>query len=260
MAPLLPVAPHDPQEGERGAVTTSQTSKGAGVPPAGSSAVAGRGKLTDVAYRYVRDGIIHGRFATGSALTETEIAHAIGSSRTPVRNALNQLLREGLVEVGSRRQVIVRGFSEEQRAEILVLREVLESLAVTRACELMALEDIDYLRLLLMRQRRAAQAGGNEEFLDLDEEFHLGIVAGARLPILHAFLSQLRGFVRVARLGASRPASVLAQVVDEHESIVDALGRRDAEAARKALIEHLHRSDYTIAQPRRERTAVGVER
>jgi DNA-binding GntR family transcriptional regulator len=226
----------------------------------GGSVLVGRGKLTEVAYQYVREGIIRGSFATGSALTETEIARAIGSSRTPVRNALNQLLREGLVEVGSRRQVIVRGFTEEQRAEILVLREALEGLAVTRACGLMELEEIDYLRLLLMRQRRAARAGTNEEFLDHDEEFHLRIVEGARLPILYAFLSQLRGFVRVARLGAARPTRVLLQVVDEHESIVDALERRDARAARRSLIDHLHRSDYTIVGPRRGRTPVGVER
>ncbi len=212
-------------------------------------AVTGRGRLTELAYQYVREGILRGKLPTGSVLAETEVARAVGSSRTPVRNALNQLLREGLVEVGPRRQVIVRGFTDEHRAEILLLREALEPVAVTRACEVMSLDDIDYLRLLVMRQRRAAQAGLNEEFLDLDEEFHLRIVAGAGLPILHGFLSQLRGFVRVARIGSHRPASVLAQVVDEHESIVDALERRDAAAARTALVDHLQRSEYPAVAP-----------
>jgi DNA-binding GntR family transcriptional regulator len=77
---------------------------------------------------------------------------------------------------------------------------------------------------------------------------------------LHAFLSQLRGFVRVARLGAIRPASVLAQVVDEHEAIVDALERRDSAAARKALADHLHHSDYSIARPGRKDAKVTVGR
>jgi GntR family transcriptional regulator, rspAB operon transcriptional repressor len=203
-----------------------------------------RGRLTDRAYHHVRDGIMRGEFATGQVLAETEIARAIGSSRTPVRHALNLLLREGLIEVGSRRQVIVRGFTAEHRAEILLLREALEGVAVRRACEVMELEDIDYLRLLLIRQRRAAREGRSEEFLDLDEEFHLRIVEGARLPILHSFLGQLRGFVRVVRLGAPRPPSVLALVVDEHERIVDALERRKAGAALAALTEHLRRSDY----------------
>ena len=224
------------------------------------SRTMGRGRMTEEAYQHLRDGIMRGDFPTGSVLAETEIARRLGSSRTPVRQALGLLLQEGLLEVGSRRQLIVRGFTAEHRAEILFLREALEAVAVRRACEVMTLEDIDYLRLLLFRQRRAAREGRNDEFLDLDEEFHLRIGEGAQLPILHGFLSQLRGFVRVARLGAVRPPGVLARVVDEHERLVDALERRDVETALAELAEHLHRSDYAIEGDRAKRKPVGVTR
>jgi len=73
-------------------------------------------------------------------------------------------------------------------------------------------------------------------------------VEGARLPILYRLLGQLRGFVRVVRLGSTRPPEVLAQVVAEHEEIVDALERREAQTALAALHEHLYRSDYAIAE------------
>jgi DNA-binding GntR family transcriptional regulator len=208
----------------------------------------GRGRLTEEAYRYLREAIMRGDFPTGSVLAETDVARQLGASRTPVRHALGLLLKEGLLEVGSRRQLIVRGFTPEHRAEILLLREALESVAVRRACELMTLEEIDYLRLLLIRQRRAARDGRNNDFVDLDEQFHLKISEGAQLPILRAFLGQLRGFVRIARHGAKRPPSVLAQVVDEHEQLVDALERRDVEEALGVLAEHLHRSDYALEQ------------
>ena len=207
----------------------------------------GRGRLSDNAYHYLRDGIMRGEFPTGSVLAESEIAETLGSSRTPVRQALGRLLQEGLLEIGSRRQVIVRGFTPEHREEILLLREALEGLALTRACEVMTVDDIDYLRLLLIRQGRAASDGREDDFLDLDEEFHLRIVEGARLPILYDFLGQLRGFVRVARLGAPRPSIVLQQVVAEHSEIVDAVERRDVDAAVAALMTHLHTSDYTIS-------------
>jgi DNA-binding GntR family transcriptional regulator len=145
----------------------------------------------------------------------------------------------------------VRGFTREHRAEILLLREALESVAVSRACEVMTLEEIDYLRLLLIQQRRAAREGRNHDFLDLDEQFHLKISEGAKLPILRGFLGQLRGFVRVARLGAERPPSVLEQIADEHERLVDALERRDADEALSVLAEHLHRSEYALEQRER---------
>lgn len=205
-----------------------------------------RGKLTEEAHRYLRDGIMRGEFPTGCVLAETEIARRLGSSRTPVRHALGLLLQEGLLEVGPRRQVIVRGFTPAHRAEILLLREALEAVAVRRACEVMTMEEIDYLRLLLFRQRRAAREGRDDDFLDLDEEFHLKIGEGAQLPILRTFLDQLRGFVRVARIGVRRPPSVLSQVVKEHERLVDALERRDVDKALSVLVRHLHRSDYAI--------------
>jgi DNA-binding GntR family transcriptional regulator len=205
-----------------------------------------RGKLTEQVYRDLRDGILRGEFETGAALAETEIARRLGSSRTPVRHALGLLLKEGLLEVGPRRQVIVRGFTPEHRAEILLIREALESIAVRRACEVMGVEEVDYLRLLLIRQRRAARNGRNDDFLELDEEFHLKIAEGAKLPIAHGFLNQLRGFVVLNSVGADGPPEVVAGVVDEHLLLADALERRDPEQALAVLAEHLHRSTYPV--------------
>jgi DNA-binding GntR family transcriptional regulator len=216
----------------------------------------GRGRLTERAYTYLREGIMRGDFPPGSVLAEEEVAATLGTSRTPVRQALGLLLQEGFVEVGSRRQVVVRGFTPEHKAEILLLREALEGVAIRRACEVMRLEDIDQLHVLLRRMRRAAEAGREEDFIDLDEEFHLEIAEGAQLPILYSLLSQLRGFIRVARLGSRRPPGVLKQVVAEHEEIVDALERRDAETALEALVEHLHKSDYAIDEKPRKRERV----
>jgi DNA-binding GntR family transcriptional regulator len=216
----------------------------------------GRGRLTERAYTYLREGIMRGDFPPGSVLAEEEVAATLGTSRTPVRQALGLLLQEGFVEVGSRRQVVVRGFTPEHKAEILLLREALEGVAVRRACEVMQLEDIDQLHVLLRRMRRAAEDGREEDFVDLDEEFHLEIAEGAQLPILYSLLSQLRGFIRVARLGSRRPPAVLKQVVAEHEEIVDALEHRDAETALEALVEHLHKSDYAIDEKPRKRERV----
>ena len=218
-----------------------------------------RGRLTDRAYWHVRNGILRGDLPPGTVLDESVLARTIGGSRTPVRQALGRLLQEGLIEVGSRRQSIVRGFTPDHRQEMLLLREALESVAIRRACEVMELGEIDQLRLLIIRQRRVAGAGLNDDFLELDEQFHLKIAEGARLPILHAFLGQLRGFVRVATFGATRPPRVLDEVVTEHERIVDALEARDMPAALQALTDHLERSDYT-PPTKTAREAVEVSR
>jgi DNA-binding GntR family transcriptional regulator len=200
--------------------------------------------LSERAYDHVRSEIVRGRLPVGSLVSEAAVAESLGISKTPVRQALQLLRGEGLLEVGPRRQLVVRGFSDEHRREVADVREALETLAVRRACERMTLDEIDVLRLLLMRQKRAAAAGREDEFIDLDEQFHLGIAAGAQLPLVERFLRQLRGFVRLMRAGTRRPAGHLALVLEEHTAIVDALEARDTGRAVATLHDHLRRSNY----------------
>jgi DNA-binding GntR family transcriptional regulator len=108
----------------------------------------------------------------------------------------------------------------------------------------MSIEEIDYLRLLLIQQKRAVDAGDEDRFIELDEQFHLHIAAAAGLPIVERFLSQLRGFVRVMRLGTTRPPGHLREVWAEHERIADLLEARRPAQAQRALREHLEHVDY----------------
>lgn len=196
--------------------------------------------LTEAAYEHVRMSILRGRFSVGSVVAERDVADELGISKTPVRQALQMLRREGLLEVGRRRQLIVRGFTARHRAEVLEIREALEQISVRHAATEMPIEEIDYLRLLVMRQHRAVQAGRDDEFVDLDEEFHIRLAEGADLPIVSKSIAQLRGFVRIMRLGTNaRDAS---HAVAEHTVILDAIEARDPEAATQALFAHLRNS------------------
>lgn len=196
--------------------------------------------LTEAAYEHVRMSILRGRFSVGSIVAERDVAGELGMSKTPVRQALQMLRREGLLEVGRRRQLTVRGFTARHRAEVLEIREALEQISVRHAAKEMPLEEIDYLRLLVMRQHRAVQGGRDDEFVDLDEEFHIRLAEGADLPIVAKSIAQLRGFVRIMRLGTNaRDAS---HAVTEHTAILDAVESRDADAATQALFAHLRNS------------------
>jgi DNA-binding GntR family transcriptional regulator len=208
---------------------------------------AGARRLSERAYEHVRRGILSGEYAVGSVLADGQVAQELGMSKTPVRQALKLLAQEGLLETGRRRQLFVRGFSPQHRQEVLEIREALELIAVRHACRSMPIEEIDYLRLSLLRQRRAAQGGDESEFIELDEEFHVMIARGAGLHTLSRLLAQLRGFVRLMRIGTERHEGHLFRVLDEHEAIVDALEKRDENAALEALSLHLHTSEYVLS-------------
>ncbi len=211
-------------------------------PAVGDAPAAGR--LSEQAYEHIRRGILSGEFPVGSVVSDRAIAETLGMSKTPVRQALKLLAREGLLEVGRRRQLVVRGFTPELRAEVLEIREALERIAIAHACRDMPIEEIDFLRVSLLRQRRAAEAGDEAQFIELDESFHLMIASGAGLQTLAQLLTQLRGFVRLMRLGTRRAEGHLFRVLAEHEAIVDALERRDEKLALAALSEHLSTSEY----------------
>jgi DNA-binding GntR family transcriptional regulator len=191
------------------------------------------------AYAALRAGIMRDLLPPGTRLAEAELAMALGVSRTPVRSALQVLLQEGLVETGAKRQIFVRVFTPDEQREAILLREALERTAIAEASRVIELSEIDELRLVLMRQRRAADRGDIEAFIDLDDQFHLGIAQRARLPLLEKFLGQLSATIRLMGLRAAMHEGRPSAVLDEHEAILVALEKRDAKAAQAALDRHL---------------------
>ncbi|MDP9285078.1 MAG: GntR family transcriptional regulator [Actinomycetota bacterium] len=217
------------------------------MPHSTSQGSSPRRSLNDKAYDHLRQAILRGDLPVGTIIAETKVAEGLGISKTPVRQALQLLRTEGLLEVGPRRQLVVRGFSAAHRNEILRIREALEEIAVETACRVISLDDIDMLRLLLLRQGRAADAYNESDFLVLDEKFHVLIAQSANLPIVARLLEQMRGFARVMRLGQTQPPEHLQDILVEHRRIVDAIEKRDVAAAQAALHEHLHHWDYLLA-------------
>jgi DNA-binding GntR family transcriptional regulator len=220
------------------------------------AALRGRrpGRLTERAYTHLRMQIVNGLARPGTVLPEGAIAAELQISKTPVREALQLLLQEGLLEAGPRRQLVVRGFSAEHRREILDIREALERMAISRACRSIAADDLDRLHLLLRRQERAAAAGDDDLFIELDEEFHLALASVGGLPIVSGLLQQLRGFVRLIRLEADR--SDLAAVVAEHAAILRFIEEHNEAQAVETLTHHLHVWEQTADRPDNELLAL----
>lgn len=208
---------------------------------------AGAGRLTTSAYEYVRSAILGHRYPPGTVLTEGALAAHLGISKTPVRHALRALHQEGLLELGPRRQMLVCEVPATQQHELLEVREALERIALAHACRDMVEDDFDHLHVLLRRQRRAAEAGAADTFIDLDEQLHVTLAERSGLRLVPRVLRQLRGFVRLMQRNTRRDPGYLLRVLEEHECLVDAIEARDEAAAVAALHTHLHTSDYVLA-------------
>ncbi|MGD7705515.1 GntR family transcriptional regulator [Microlunatus sp. Y2014] len=191
----------------------------------------------------VRDGvradIVSGALVAGAVLDEVALAEQYEVSRTPVREALRSLAADGLLVGGPRRQQVVVDVTQRHRDEITVLRTALEQAAVDEACRRVTDDDLDGLHLMLIRQRRMAEAGDAASFLSEDERFHKSFSEVARMPLLSRFLEQLGPFVRLARLDISTDRTHLAGLVVEHEQLVELLEAGESVALRTALAEHI---------------------
>ncbi len=217
--------------------------------------------LTDEVVARLRDEISSGRYVAGQRLpTEQEMVAAMCVSRTVVREAVAALKAQGLVTTRQGSGAFVsaapthRSFkldSELLRSldsviDVLELRQAVEAEAAGLACERASPAGLRAIRAAHAAFARAVAR--NETAAEEDAAFHAAIAAATGNPQFTEFLRFLGTFViprrdkRVWSMASDRQAEYLAGIHSEHARIVDAIGARDAQAARFAMREHLTRA------------------
>ncbi len=188
----------------------------------------------------IREQILDGRYAAGSRLVETDLAERFGVSRGPIRDALTELAREGLVEDLPRRGTFVASLSEKDLAEVYVLRRAIEEAAVRAA---VARATDDEIAEMYVRLAETEAAYGRDDLpaaWDADMLFHRSYCSmsdNRRLvDLFDGLASQTVLLMRTAL--ATHATLAWTPPVDLHRRIADAIGARDAEAAAHAVGEH----------------------
>ncbi|HEV7909209.1 MAG TPA: GntR family transcriptional regulator [Pseudonocardiaceae bacterium] len=191
------------------------------------------------AYLRIQQAIRDGAISQGTLYSENELAETLGMSRTPVREALIALAREGIVEVASLRGFRLRQLSSEQRQEIFDLRLLLEPYAARRLAEIATDEDVRRLSDLIDGQEALSAEGQESAFLALDEEFHLLMPKLVGLERSHDIMVSLRGAMWLMGFEALALPRRHSAVISEHRAIVAAIAAHDSDAAAEAAHEHI---------------------
>lgn len=207
-----------------------------------SSEAAGSASKTrsqDVFAR-LREGILLGHIAPGTRLRQVAVAQEYDVSTTPVREAFARLAQEGLVASdGSHRGVVVFQASPQDLDELYEIRIALEPLAARLATPRVSELDIDALQQVIDEMRATDDSATREA---LNRQFHSQIYRFADRDRLSSIIDQLRDASTVyMRFLSVRWGSLgyRAAADDEHQAIVDALRRRDADAAADTTAAHL---------------------
>lgn len=190
----------------------------------------------------LRNAILSLDLPPGALISETEIAQAVGVSRTPVRAALASLRREGLVATRPSRGNYVTQLSETALCEAHFIRDALEQALVARLCETgLNAADLQYYADNLQQAEAAIAAGDRQAFYQLDDAFHAHMAQSlgfARLPFEMAKEKALLGRLRMLSFSDE---AYQRQLLVDHQQVLDAIAAQDENAARRLMSGHLGR-------------------
>ncbi len=210
----------------------------------GMAAPRGRGARARVLDQ-LRDAIVRGEHPPGTSLSEGALAEAYGTSRTPIREALQQLQSEGLVEVVPRVGTFVRQPSRREVVELFQLKSVLEGLGAQLLAQRGRVAETELLQANLADSEAAVQAGDMERYAQLVHEFHGLIVQGADNHRLAAHYSSLMNQLAYHRIVVTtlRHPGRLAASLDEHRRVLDRIVDKDGFGAEAAMRDHVRSSE-----------------
>ena len=199
-----------------------------------------RASLSRETLERLRRAILSGELPGGSPLPESATAERLGVSRVPVREALAELERQGLVVFAPTGRASVRRFERDDFLEILTLRAALQTLAAREAAERATAEDLDRLASLV---ERTAEVADLTELSALDAAFHDAIVAAARHSRLSRSWTDLRPQMELwlARLHRKRESlrrDVRDATVRAHRHFLKVLSRRRPDEAARLMEQH----------------------
>jgi DNA-binding GntR family transcriptional regulator len=204
-----------------------------------------RASMTDRVLRELREAIVDGRIPQGEPLREVSLATTLGTGRSAIREAIRQLVQEGLVEYEPHRGAFVRVLSLADRLDVYAAREAIECGAVRRILDGPPV-DLSELRAALDALRETARDRDHitDEVIVADIRFHEELVRLARSERLARAHATLAAETQI--LLRHHPVYPWETYIADHARIVEALERRDP-AAPELVGEHLRWSAELIA-------------
>jgi len=201
--------------------------------------------LAEIAYTRIKTSIFDFELLPGDRFSETEVAGRLKMSRTPVRDALYRLEREGYLQVHLRVGWSVRPYDFRRFEAFYDLRRILEEASVVRLCELAERPGLDAL-LSVWAVPEADRVTEPKEASALDEVFHMqlvGIAGNAEVARCHLEVTERIRIIR--RLDFTQPHRIQA-TYDEHGQILRAIIRRRADEANRLLRSHIETSKAEV--------------
>ncbi|HET8547645.1 MAG TPA: GntR family transcriptional regulator [Bryobacteraceae bacterium] len=222
-----------------------------------------RQRASDEVYEALRESILARLFKPGERLQMTHIAEKLGVSMTPLRQAIQRLAAEGLIEIRPRSGTFITRLDAREVDETCEIRCALECLAGEKAIERIAEDELEEFRSILRKlEKPVVSAESRKRHEQANTRFHNHLIACSGNQRLVEMYNGLNAHLQIARLHAGDLywADRLKAEQREHERIVTALEARNPAELRQALREHILRAKQSLLAALREEGDARAER
>ncbi|EST53994.1 hypothetical protein T458_23840 [Brevibacillus panacihumi W25] len=197
-------------------------------------------------YKEIKSAILTGRILADEIFTEVKLAETLNTSRTPVRESLQDLLKEGLIISIPRKGLKVRKVTKNEMEQIFLLRKSIESEVIQKLASTITQQQIEMLKEICAEQEEAMNNGDEVSFISLDQEFHLTLTRLANYELVEQILVNLHNLSTLIGLQAVKKKNRMNEVLQEHRTIIQALSDKDALQAAASIIDHLAKTKSSL--------------
>ena len=197
-------------------------------------------------YDHLREGLLNGEILPPQHLVEARIAKELGTSRTPIREALHSLELEGLIESIPRVGYVVKPISVQEVEEICEIRMAIEALAARWAMEKAYKKLIEELKKNIIVSDAKVSKGDARAFIDLDARFHEIIARFSGSKRLLELAQTLRRHMLRYRVKSIYSVDNVLRAINGHKGILRAIEKRNFEEVDKAIRHHMEQSKSDI--------------
>jgi DNA-binding GntR family transcriptional regulator len=197
-------------------------------------------RLRDTAYERLKDALRYADLQPGAPLSESHLSRLLGISRTPVREALQQLVQEGLLQTIPGRAVTVASPSIQGLLNVIHVRSVLEPEVVRLVAASNGTQVVATLREILEKMDRAAAQNDRAAWSKADTAWHEALCRACPNSLLADLALQMRNRSHYASVDIQTPQQRIADCTGEHRQVVDAIAAGDPTAAERAMRRHIN--------------------
>ena len=202
--------------------------------------------LRDVVFNTLRQSILIGELKPGERLMEIHLADRLGVSRTPIREAIHKLEREGLVTIVPRRGAEVAQITEKSMNDVLEVRRALDALCVELACDRITEEGLEDLRAACDNFEQCVKTRDSKKIAQADVALHDIIVQATGNQRLIQLVNNLSEQMYRYRFEYIKDSSQHETLVEEHRIIYQSIVQKDKETAAEAARTHIDNQKKAI--------------